>query len=197
MLKREDGSITLEAAMILPFFLLFVVFLATLIRIAVVEMTIEETVSETTEMVATHAYPITFIDSSPQNFVDRHLKGISMKQVTLSNVEKLVNAKLPSITIDGGSDFVQSLSYEKLNPIIQESFEKKLDGSIFDSSKLKVVDIEIPSDINGGKDSYLGLTVQYEMKAFIPFIERNIVLKKRGVERLWTGGPATSQESGS
>lgn len=59
--KNENGSITLEAAMMLPLFLAFVLVLIAIIRLTVVQMILQNATSEMTKQVATHIYPVSYV----------------------------------------------------------------------------------------------------------------------------------------
>ncbi|MCD1262041.1 pilus assembly protein [Paenibacillus athensensis] len=50
---NENGSITLEAALVLPLFLAFVLCLMTIIKLTIVQMSLQNATSEMTKQVAT------------------------------------------------------------------------------------------------------------------------------------------------
>src|SRR5690625_1189648 len=57
LIKNERGSVTLEAAVVMPFFILFVVFLIFMIRFALIDIAINQAAGETAKNVATQVYP--------------------------------------------------------------------------------------------------------------------------------------------
>ncbi|MFC0526022.1 hypothetical protein ACFFGV_20820 [Pontibacillus salicampi] len=188
MLKNDNGSITLEAAMILPFFLLFAVFLATIIRIGVLEIAMEETVSHTTEIAATHAYVATFINEGPREAVDKRIKNFTENQVPVAEVEKRLNLSLrESDFIPGDMEYLEDITKSKLEPVVRDKFNSILGSSMFNASELQIEELELPANNNGGKDSIISITLTYEMKAVVPFVNKDIVIKNQGAERVWTG----------
>src|SRR5699024_11316408 len=56
-IKTERGSVTLEAAVVMPFFILFIVFLIFMIRFALIDIAINQAAGETAKNVATQVYP--------------------------------------------------------------------------------------------------------------------------------------------
>ncbi|MEQ7052201.1 TadE/TadG family type IV pilus assembly protein [Paenibacillus alvei] len=58
--KNENGSITLEAAMVLPLFLAFVILLIAIIRLTITQMALQNATTEMTKQAATHIYPISY-----------------------------------------------------------------------------------------------------------------------------------------
>lgn len=72
--RKDNGSITLEAAMILPFFMLFIIFLATIIRIAIADMALYKAASETTEVIVAYSYPVEVATSTAEEIVNDKLQ---------------------------------------------------------------------------------------------------------------------------
>jgi predicted membrane-bound dolichyl-phosphate-mannose-protein mannosyltransferase len=84
MTKRkinEDGSITLEAALIVPVFMFFILFLIIIIQIAVAEIALQRAASQTTEYVATHVYPV--------HLVKNHITDKVSKNDNLAEASKI------------------------------------------------------------------------------------------------------------
>lgn len=56
-LKENEGSMVVEAAMVMPFFLLFVIFLIFIVQMTLFSTALQGTVSDTVKEVASHMYP--------------------------------------------------------------------------------------------------------------------------------------------
>lgn len=188
-LRKEDGSITLEAAMVLPVFMLFVVFMASIIRIAIAETALNKSVSETAEIIATHAYPATILTESAKNIANDKLAGISINEFNLSDVESLVGSTFrEKFDLDiSGSNFLQQVGADLLTPKIKEKFNENVNTLSFDEANIQV-EVELPGSFNGSPDSYIGITATYDMDLIVPFVDHTITLKKKAYERLWVGG---------
>lgn len=54
---KEEGSMVVEAAMVLPFFLLFVLFLISIVQMTLYSTALQSTASDTVKSLSTHMYP--------------------------------------------------------------------------------------------------------------------------------------------
>lgn len=54
---KEEGSMVVEAAMVLPFFLLFVLFLISIVQMTLYSTALQSTASDTVKSISTHMYP--------------------------------------------------------------------------------------------------------------------------------------------
>ena len=70
-LRRDDGSITVEAAIVFPVFLLFIFFLVSLIRMSFFQMTLDHVVGDTTKEIATHYYVVDLAKSGIEDALDK------------------------------------------------------------------------------------------------------------------------------
>ncbi len=198
--KRESGSITLEASLIMPIFLSFLLLLITFIRISIVDMALTNTVSEATKQIATHMYPIELAyDKWSQT------KAGEAVNDTLNKVEETRN-KIIDI-----EDFIES--YNNLLPreirdllTIREQFENKMidmhdqvlstvfqpivdhyvDSWIIQLEHFQVIKVTLPN-LKEKEPAYFGIEARYDMPLNIPFIDKTLSFKKQAYERVWIG----------
>lgn len=183
-IRKEDGSLTLEAALVMPVFLLFAVFLATMIRIAIADMALKQAVSESTEIIATHAYPVVLAGNSAQAFADRWITNHTDEILDLDQASSLADSTLQVFGIDAGNIFSNAIEGE-VEKIIRTKFSETTGGDgLFSNDTLEVEITEFPSL---GSDSYIGIAATYEIPIQVPFVNRTITLEQRAYERLWTG----------
>jgi Flp pilus assembly protein TadG len=214
--KEQQGGIVLEAALILPLFLAFVLALIMIIQIALVEMALQSAVSETTKAIATQMYParLLILDAKAKYEQSRTAKLIN------SAVDRVQNARSRVI---GAEDWVEDyaafipdplleiLKWEKekrqlgegkaqseydkiVNEVIQPRINAAFtpivyafsDGASMKKDKLKVISVTFPSLESGG-EAYFGIEAQFEFHMIMPFISKNLILKKRAYERAWLG----------
>lgn len=196
LFKKQDGTITLEAALIMPFFMLFIIFLATLIRIGIADMALYKAASETNQVIASYAYPVDLAKRGIENIVKDKIKT-----VVFDNDEDSIDLALDVIewTKEGldffGIDvegefgkFIDNLSEDILQPFVEKKFEAATGNNpAFDPKKLTVTNVVAPNLIYGTGDDYLEIDVEYELDISFPFVNKTIVLQKKSYERLWTG----------
>jgi len=187
--RKDNGSITLEAAMILPFFMLFIIFLATIIRIAIADMALYKAASETTEVIVAYSYPVEVATSTAEEIVNDKLQSLMPDELDLEQVKSWGQQALLFFGIDFAGtieSLFEQLTADLLTDIVKDKFEQAASDAFFDSSKLQVTNVEIP-DIVGGTGGYFQIDVTYEVPISFPFVEKNIILSKTAAERVWTG----------
>lgn len=191
LIRKDDGSITLEAAMILPFFMLFIVFLATLIRISVADMALYKAAAETNEIVVAHAYPAEVIRTGVEDFAKNKVQSVLPGDLEVDHLTEWGNQALEFFGVDAGAsiaNYLETLAEESiLQPILQDKFEQAAGDTFFNSDNLEVTNVILPSLAGGSGGDYFRIEVTYEIPISIPFVNRSIILSKTASERLWTG----------
>ncbi|WP_413377895.1 TadE/TadG family type IV pilus assembly protein [Alkalihalobacillus sp. 1P02AB] len=184
-MRREDGSLTLEAAMVMPVFLLFTVFLAMMIRISVADMALKQAVSETTQIVATHAYPAALIVEGGANAADNWIKNFTEEEFSLTSVENLVQEVLGVFGIEI-MDVFGDAAVGATQPFVETNFGRANSDGLFDPSRVNVTNVDL--DVSGyGLKGYFGITATYEVPIIAPFVNRTITLEQSAYEKIWTG----------
>jgi hypothetical protein len=217
--KNQEGSIVLEAAVVLPFFLAFVLALIMLIQITVIEIKLQSAVSDTTKVVAAHMYPVGLLtDEARQTEVVKKLESAydsstevwSQTKDYSTYVDKIPEGMLPEsirnyLTIHDDLTAIEDQTQEKIHeakmkaantivlPVIKQFIE---DDSSINSNQVHLSDVDIPSFRDRDK-AYLGLELSYDLKLFIPFFEKEVTLTKKAYERVWVGNTGTSGNIGT
>ncbi|WP_280772019.1 TadE/TadG family type IV pilus assembly protein [Salipaludibacillus daqingensis] len=183
-IRKEDGSLTLEAALVMPVFLLFTVFLATMIRISIADMALKQAVSESTEIIATHAYPVVLAGQSAQSYADRWIRNHTEEELDLDQASSFADHILQEFGVDAGAILTNAVEGE-VEKIMKAKFSETTGGDgLFSNDTLEVEITEFPSLAS---DSYIGVAATYEIPIQVPFVNQTITLEQRAYERLWTG----------
>ncbi|PWU69448.1 TadE/TadG family type IV pilus assembly protein [Gracilibacillus dipsosauri] len=193
-LRKEDGSITLEAAIVMPFFILFLVFLIYMIKFALVDIAINRATSETAKQIATQLYPAqVLVDEvhtlAQGNEIYRELEaGVSEN---LDLIEQSVKDSLGEDTYNSIKEKVgqtlDSASAAVLNPIVKHYLQTEDEMNIVEADNVKVTTAKLPNVFASGGDKYVELTTQYELDLPIPFIEKTFIIEKHAKEKAWIG----------
>lgn len=173
----------------MPFFLLFIMFLATLIRLGVADMALYKSAAETSELIVAYAYPVELTRTAVEELANEKFQSMLPEEIDFSEVKDWANQGLQFFGIDVGAsieNFFESLTASTLEPILQDKFEQATGDRFFDPSRLSVTNVEIPSVV-GGSGKYLQIDVSYEVDVSIPFVNKTIVLRKTSYERIWSG----------
>lgn len=172
---REEGSITLEAALTLPFFLTFILALVTIVQVAITEIALQAAVSETAKQVAHHYEPVHWLQQKSGEIADETLARIDMPAEVRPWVEQLLG-EAANIALDHTLPYV-------FRPLVRLA----ADGDVLDKERLHVVSVKLPHR-SDRRQGYLELEAEYRMPLRLPFINQEIVLRKKAWERAWYGG---------
>lgn len=191
LIRKSDGSITLEAAMVVPFFMFFILFLTILIRLAVADMALYKAAAETSEIVVAYAYPAETVKEGISGYMNNKIKNIEKeKDIDIEGATKWAKESLDFFGVDvkgAIENFIESLTADVLTPVVRGKFEQATGNwNFFNPDKLKVNNVEIPS-LAGGKGEFLEINVQYEFDLKIPFVDKTLILEKTSYERIWNG----------
>ncbi|WP_054950893.1 TadE/TadG family type IV pilus assembly protein [Numidum massiliense] len=183
--RESDGSMTLEAAMLLPVFLLFVMLLITMIRLAIAEVALNHAASDTAGLIATHAYPASVVWGKANKTIDDKIKEGTAGVLNLDHVKKLLDKVIQLFGKGSAQEIFTNQSKALLTSIMQDKFAEYANDDFFKKDKVKVTDLTVPN-LNGSQP-YLKLTVEYKLKINAPFINKELKLRKQVSERLWIG----------
>jgi hypothetical protein len=193
--RRQDGGIVLEAAILLPLFLSFVLVLIMFIYMSLIELALQSAVSETVKTIATHAYPVHLLAEKMNHEKEKFLADSSLEQY-FEKMKQVVprsenDNSWPDSFLDNISPYMIELFdasksketlLNSLVPIVYHFSNQR----ILQKDRMKIVQLTLP-DVTDREKSYLGIEVQYEFRLPVPFFNRTITLSKSAYERIWIG----------
>ncbi|PZE21815.1 TadE/TadG family type IV pilus assembly protein [Paenibacillus xerothermodurans] len=80
IIRDDEGGIVLEAALVLPLFLSFILMLIAFIQISLAEMALQSAVSETTKVLAVNMYPVDLLYAQAKNQWDQSAVSVWLDQ---------------------------------------------------------------------------------------------------------------------
>ncbi|NHN30710.1 TadE/TadG family type IV pilus assembly protein [Paenibacillus agricola] len=98
--RREEGSIVLEAAIVLPLFLSFILLLVGFIQVSLAEMALQSAVSDTTKVIAANMYPLDLVyqeaksrweQTAAKGWMDQALEKIGTAKEKVVQAEEFVD----------------------------------------------------------------------------------------------------------
>jgi hypothetical protein len=207
--KNESGSITLEAALILPIFMAFLIILITFIRLAMVQIDLKNTTAEATKELATHYYLVGAVQNElagpiqdtsigqtyakVDNFINDVRSGIQDASLIADlfgiNVDEIVTSvseKIISEDLKKAFDSMVGSMGDKVNTAFEKYYFEKYfvtpDNSILNPGDLEVTRVYLPLD---SKIPYVGIEVEYKYKIIAPFFQKELILREKSYERVW------------
>ncbi|MGO4270753.1 TadE/TadG family type IV pilus assembly protein [Paenibacillus sp. TAF58] len=213
---EEKGGMVLEASLMLPFFLAFVMGLVICIQIAVLEMELQAGVSEATKSVAGQLYPVRLLVQEAKSKFDQSqaaqvmssvVDRVQMARDQVKNTENLADeyaAYIPNSLLElvkwekekrelgegKAQEELEELYDSQVKPRIHAAFTPIVyafcNPTIMKKDKFKVISVRLPSMESGG-EAFFGIEAQMTYKLPLPFISQTIIIKKKAVERAWVG----------
>ncbi|AHV96104.1 TadE/TadG family type IV pilus assembly protein [Paenibacillus sabinae] len=212
---NNEGSMVVEAAMVLPMFLLFVLFLIFIVQMTLYSTALQSTVSDTVKEVATHMYPAALaVQKAEQTSTASSEAGNAVNEINgQAPADKPSVWTIPRLSV---SDWAEQYASELPPPLddwirgaarkgegpLQElqakGSEAVLDAAVkpllkpyiasdmLDYRRIHVSNVTVPK-LGAGSKPYFGLEVSYKLPMKVPFLNRSIVLEASAVERLWIG----------
>ncbi len=195
-MRKEQATIVLEAAILMPFFLAFMIAMISFVQIALVEMALQSAVTEATKQTAAHIYPIYLLSQTEAgqelqtiiNTVQNAKENFKSGKDVLAEYTAMIPDPLISLLswLDILLDQVENQTNEALNRAILPLLIRYADGNLLMANKIQVLEVQLPSFVN--KDhAYFGITASYTLKLFIPFFEKKVTINKTAYERIWIG----------
>lgn len=216
MIRSDKGSISLEAALILPLMMSFVLLLTSLIRIASAEVALQAAAGETAKSIAGFWMPVRMIYADAKGRV-MNTQAATWTQDALSRVQSVrsgwtgaedwimqYEALLPEPIIsllkweierresleEGASEQAGNTVHRYTDPLLCRAFEPILrhysNSKLLDEDNLHVEAIVLPS-LEPGGEPFVEITASYTLKLQAPFFNRTIRLEHKAYERAWVG----------
>lgn len=198
--KKEEGSMVVEASLIMPIFLSFLIFLISMVQIASVKIALNNAVSDATKQIATHFYPVDlmytrFSQTDIGTKTDEVVNRIGETRNKMIEVEELIKRyddffpkevnDLISIREKFEGEVIDV--YDKtLSTFFQPIVDYYVDDNIIKLENLHVNKVILPN-LKNRNQAYFGIEVTYDMPLIVPFINRTLTFKHQAFERVWVG----------
>jgi hypothetical protein len=216
LIRGIDGSMTVEAAVLLPFVASLILLLASLIQLASAELALRSAVSETAKSIAGYWPPVRMVYADAKSRASSTQAGqwatdirsrLESAHGQWSGSEDWImqyEALLPEPVVDllkweiGKREELEDSALQNsgtairrvTDPILCRTFEPILhhysNPRLLKKDKLKLELVRLPSLEPGGAP-YVELIASYELKLPVPFWNKTVVLEKKSYERAWVG----------
>ncbi|AZN43003.1 TadE/TadG family type IV pilus assembly protein [Paenibacillus albus] len=209
--RGEDGSITLEASLIMPTVLMVFIFLICFIRLSMVQMALHGAVSQAVREVAANIHPVELAmdkfatsddaeggvggqeeekDSPSPSLAE--LPGVSMVADKLESWLPPPSGTLLAAALRGDWKPVEDAAATEIGrSIVEPLLARATDGSVLEPEQLRLSKLSLP-DLKSKQEAYILIEASYSFKLGFPFTKKAIVLKERAEERVWVSDPVPS-----
>ncbi|MFZ5645877.1 MAG: hypothetical protein ACOY46_20160 [Bacillota bacterium] len=178
---------TLEATIVFPVFLAFMLLLINFMKIGVVYLAVSHAVSETTKQIATHAYPLVLAKQGAAGVIAR--TGVSDLALMENDFTKKL---LDSVGENMSQEMLDNVLYEISSPMIEDY----IPGGIIDKGQIDI-EVKMCNPWAGRENTHnigdielssedVAIVANYKVKLLFPFVmEREVRLTNISVERAW------------
>jgi hypothetical protein len=208
-IRGDKGSIVLEAALVMPLFLGFVIALITLMRICIIEAAFDHALSDLTKQTAAHMYAIELMYDEALSTeagiqIVQHVERIKESRDGMLGAENWVAdyaAFVPDPILDlvafekrhreNIEQLTERTMYASLNKVFRPILILYTDSGVggkkwVSPHQVNVTKVLFP-DLKNKDEAYFGIEAEYRVNLFIPFFQKHVVLKARAYERAWVG----------
>lgn len=201
----ERGSITLEAAVFLPFFICVIVSIVFLVKIVYIQEFVRRAAAETAEDMASHSYLIyrSGINNTLEEWVaqgfDKGLTG------SVSNEGGMPAALLEWLSGIAKEELTDGIRTQMMMPVVRPLLKKHLSGPRGQGAHEYLLSLGIEGgyrglDLSGseflcnGTDDVL-ICIGYDIRIPVPFrIAGKLHFRQQACSRAWMGGDMPSDE---
>ncbi|QJD87406.1 TadE family protein [Cohnella herbarum] len=196
-IKTNEGGVTLETALVMPVFLMFVLFLIFMVQTAVISMALHGALNQTARQAASAWYPISLgIDQARGSAINQQIEQWNEKWLSVGETVSQYGKWLPSPMKEWAEQATNgtfSLEQHAAKLAFGQLVKQFADERVLDESRLKVTSIGLP-DIDDRRKAYLTVEAEYTLPVQVPFLGRRLMVRESARERVWIGGaPSVSK----
>lgn len=194
--SKMKGSITLEAALVVPLLLTYFLALTTVVKLAVCEAGLRSAVSQSVHQLAVQAYPITLLKSeyADQELINKLYDLHSEYQQRKNEAEQWVEdygMLIPGTMRNSVEEMVKHVDEfeQQATEVLLRAFRPLIAHYLpdhMDASLLKVTRLQYDVLKERG-DPYVIMEVTYDVPIRLPFYSGNITLRTTASEHIWIG----------
>lgn len=195
ILDTSSGGVSLESALVMPLFLMFVLFLVFMVQTAVISMALHGAISQTARQAASTWYPISLAtDQARSSELNEQIEHWNEKWLEVGDTVKQYGKWLPSPMkewAEQATNHTFSLEQNAAKLAFSELMKQFIDENVLDGSRITMTSVSLP-DVEDRSAAYLTLEAEYSLPVQVPFIGRRLVIRESARERVWIGGSPSS-----
>jgi len=207
--KKEQGTMVLEASLVLPIFLFFILFLIFIVQMTLISTALQSTAGETVKQLSTKIYPVSlaFVPSDSAGGEGLEEKG-KWPQLSLTEWADGYASSLPSPLSDWVRDAAKrgeeplqriktSVMEAILDPVVKPLLQPFVETTLLDMERIHVNGVSVPN-LKNKTNPYFRLELSYELPVKVPFLGKPLRIQVAAAERIWIGdtGEGTGYGSG-
>lgn len=199
-LPDARGGVTVEAALIMPVFLMTFILLIAIIRMAMTQMALQDAAAQTVRLTAAHMYPAQLAvrsgsgepASQPDNRSSEGrpaLPGIGTLAAELAGYLPEPAGPLLEAALQGDWDEAADIAAAPLGEAVFGPLIRELAAeSVLDPGRIRIVRLSLP-DLSNSGEVYFRVRLAYDFPLAMPFTGTHATLTADAEERVWVADP--------
>lgn len=187
--EKEDGVITIEASLVIPIILTFILFLMAMVQIVIAEMALQESVSEGAQTTAYYGFLVQKTEGLIENETDALIGVVEEKAGEVVSDQNAIFNTIINITADKGkgamSNLINSTSVSAqqslTNQLVKEMYAERVGNGGFFNSESIVVETTIQDN------EIVEVVAEVPLEINLPFFNKSLNIKKKAAEYVWNG----------
>lgn len=206
-LNKQRGSITLEAAVIMPVFISFLLFLITMVRIALVDLALYQMVTESSKQAAAQMYLVQLTyDHIQDTPIGEWLERVGGQKETIENTRRSTEQRFKNMDVvinqfehilpdeivqllrmsGESSDPLVGAYHRTLGQLFKPYVTQFADQRVLDIEQLYITKVVFPN-LKELDQPYVGFEIRYDLPLYLPFLDYTLSFQHQAYERVWIG----------
>ncbi|MFD1957352.1 TadE family protein [Paenibacillus thailandensis] len=202
----EQGSIVLEASLVMPLLLIVLVFFIVMIRLCAVQLAVQSAASQTARQIAAHMRPVELSYQQASGMLSSMPVPVQGELADWGSLAAEAAEWLPdpagsiaSAALRGDwQPLANAAATELGRTVVEPLLREYADGAVLDADRLRLAKLTLP-DLKDKEEPYITVAAEYEIPFRLPFAGTSITLREQASERVWIGDavPASGASSSS
>lgn len=190
---NETGSITIEAALVMPIFILFLFVFYLLLMTISAQMALQATAAASVQQISAHMHPIALMvnevkDRTGSNTTIQYDNADEGWKKSVYDISEVLPSPMDSLVQEGlkGNWWpAANLAGTILGKdILDTMIQSQVTSPVLQKEKVELAYLQLPDLINY-TDLNVTLALQYELPIKVPLLNQVITIREQAVQRVW------------
>ncbi|MCR8657858.1 hypothetical protein [Paenibacillus endoradicis] len=191
--NNESGSITMEAALVMPIFILFLFVFYLLLMTISAQMALQATAASSVQQISAHMHPIALMvnelkDRTGSNTTIQYDNADEGWKKTVYDISGVLPAPMDSLVQEGlkGNWWPATNIAGTIlgKDILDTMIQSQVSSPVLQKEKVELAYLQLPDLINY-TDLNVTLSLEYELPIKVPLLNQVITIREQAVQRVW------------
>jgi len=191
--RNEAGSITVETALVMPIFILFLFVFYLLLMTISAQMALQATAASSVQQISTHMHPITLMvnelkDRTGSNTTIQYDNADEGWKKTIYDISGVLPPPIDSLVQEGlkgnwwpAANIAGTILGKN---ILDKMIQSQVSSPVLQKNKVELAYLQLPDLINY-TDLNVTLALEYELPIKLPLLNKAITIREQAVQRIW------------